>query len=336
MVSAHSVHTWSGSPKPPRRHGKGLVIGAGGVTGLAWSAATLVSLQEVAGWRASEARVLLGTSQGALLVSLLASGIDVDDLRRWYRRELPDGHPLRAKPPARQVVAPVRKRPLPAAPKLTLRGVLQPHRVRPSVALSGLFPAGTMSLDDFLAPLLALTEPGEWLGHPATRVVAVDYDSGERVAFGADGPADIQQAVRASCSVPGVSPPVTIDGRRYVDGAVYSSTSADLLVGAPVDEIVVLAPMAGATRWQRPRSKGEAVDMVLRRFMQRRLEAEVSALRRAGYQVRVFTPTLADRAAMGTNPLSGRQRIATFEAALRSGPARVAEAMRQESKLAAG
>lgn len=216
---------------------------------------------------------------------------------------------------------------MPAAPRLALRGVLQPRRVRPSVALSGLLPPGTLSLDDFLAPLTALTEPGEWLDHPATRVVAVDYDSGERVAFAADGEADIQQAVRASCSVPGVSPPVTIAGRRYVDGAVYSSTSADLMIGAGVNEVIVLAPMAGASSWQRPRSMSVAVDMATRHYMQRQLQLEVDKLRRAGYRVRVFTPTFADREAMGTNPLSPRQRIATFEAALRSGPARVAEAM---------
>lgn len=310
----------------PRQERKGLVIGAGGVTGLAWSAATLVALEEAAGWCVNDADVLLGTSQGALLVSLLASGITTDDLRGWYRKELSEGHPLRAKPKPVSA-AEVRRSRMPAAPRLALRGVLQPRRVRPSVALSGLLPPGTLSLDDFLAPLTALTEPGEWLDHPATRVVAVDYDSGERVAFAADGEADIQQAVRASCSVPGVSPPVTIAGRRYVDGAVYSSTSADLMIGAGVNEVIVLAPMAGASSWQRPRSMSVAVDMATRHYMQRQLQLEVDKLRRAGYRVRVFTPTFADREAMGTNPLSPRQRIATFEAALRSGPARVAEAM---------
>ncbi|MGH3466527.1 MAG: patatin-like phospholipase family protein, partial [Thermocrispum sp.] len=150
-----------------------------------------------------------------------------------------------------------------------------------------------------------------------------------RVAFGREDapPAELADAVAASCAIPGFYHPVTIGGRRYVDGGVYSSTSADLLAGEPLDEVLVLAPMAGAAPLVRPRSAGEALDLGARRLMHRRLLAEVAALRRAGLTVRVFTPTAADREAMGTNPLSPKHRIATFEAALRSGPARVAAAL---------
>lgn len=305
---------------------RGLVIGAGGVIGLAWSSATLAALEQATGWRPGDADVLLGTSQGALLVSLLASGIEPKDLVAWYRRELPDGHPLRSKPAASASAA-ARALPLPAAPGMAVRGLLRPHRVRPSVALSGLLPAGRLSLDGFLAPLFALHGPGEWVDHPATRVVAVDYGTGERACFEAGGAADIRDAVRASCSVPGVSPAVRVGGRPYVDGGVYSSTSADLLAGDPLDEVLVLAPLAGSQRLVRPRSAAEALDFGTRRLMHRRLLAECAVLRSAGLTVRVLTPTAADRDAMGSNPLSPKHRVATFEAALRSGPARVAAAL---------
>ena len=46
----------------------------------------------------------------------------------------------------------------------------------------------------------------------------------------------------ASCAVPGVYPPVTIDGRRYVDGGMRSTANADLAHG--YDRLVVLAPIA--------------------------------------------------------------------------------------------
>ncbi|MGH3433486.1 MAG: patatin-like phospholipase family protein, partial [Thermocrispum sp.] len=111
---------------------RGLVIGAGGVIGLAWSAATLAALAESTGWRPGDAAALLGTSQGALLVSLLASAVEPAELVAWYRRELPDEHPLRAKPVASQA-AESRGLPRairPAAPGLLLRGVVRPHRVR--------------------------------------------------------------------------------------------------------------------------------------------------------------------------------------------------------------
>jgi NTE family protein len=307
---------------------RGLVIGAGGVIGLAWSSATLAALVQAAGWQPRDADVLLGTSQGALLVSLLASGIEPAELVAWYRRELPDGHPLRSKPDPAAARSSARAwLPMPAAPGLVLRGLL-PGRVRPSVALSGLLPEGRLPLDGFLAPLRAVSSPGEWVSHPATWVVAVDYDSGERTCFGAPGApaAGIREAVQASCSVPGFSPPTSIGGRRYVDGGVYSSTSADLLAGSPVDEVLVLAPLAGSPD-SRPRSAAQAFELGARRLMQRRLAAECAALRKAGVVVRVLTPSAADREAMGTNPLSPKQRIATFEAAMRSGPERVAAAL---------
>ncbi|MGH3717212.1 MAG: hypothetical protein ACRDT4_27685, partial [Micromonosporaceae bacterium] len=79
---------------------RGLVVGAGGVTGLAWSSATLAGMHRATGWDPREAELLVGTSQGALLVSLLANGIGADDLVAWYRRELPDDHPLRSRPAA--------------------------------------------------------------------------------------------------------------------------------------------------------------------------------------------------------------------------------------------
>jgi NTE family protein len=54
--------------------------------------------------------------------------------------------------------------------------------------------------------------------------VATDLDSGARIAF-ARG--DTGQAVRASSSIPGVFQPVSIAGRRYVDGGVVSPVPVD-------------------------------------------------------------------------------------------------------------
>jgi NTE family protein len=76
--------------------------------------------------------------------------------------------------------------------------------------------------------------------------MAVDYDSGRRVAFGRAGapPATLPEAVVASCSIPGWYRPTIIGGRRYVDGGVRSPTSLDLLAEVDLDEVYVLAPMA--------------------------------------------------------------------------------------------
>lgn len=52
---------------------------------------------------------------------------------------------------------------------------------------------------------------------------------------------DIVDAVAASCAVPGVWPPVTIGGSRYIDGGIWSLTNSDLATGC--DLVVVLAPL---------------------------------------------------------------------------------------------
>ena len=66
------------------------------------------------------------------------------------------------------------------------------------------------------------------------------------MAFGRAGRAGGRwpTAVMASCAIPGWYAPVSIDGRRYVDGGAWSSTNVDLLAGLGLDEVYVLAPMA--------------------------------------------------------------------------------------------
>lgn len=290
------------------------MIGAGGVTGLAWSSATLAALQEGAGWDPRGADVLIGTSQGSLLAGLLASGVGTDELVRWYRKELPDDHPLRSRAARRVPPDDRRGLPLPASPALLARAV-GPRRISPVAALAGLLPAGIGSLDGFLAPLAAFVGGEGWVDHAAMWVTAVDYDTGRRACFGAPGEPQppVLEAVRASCTVPGQFPPVRIDGRRYIDGGAHSTTNADLAVAAGVDEVVVLAPMAGEGG-------------LFRRVAQRQVTAECRQLTAAGLTVRVLAPTPADRGVMAANPRDPAQRFRIFEAALESGPARVAAA----------
>lgn len=54
--------------------------------------------------------------------------------------------------------------------------------------------------------------------------VATQLDTGERAVFVSG---NTGQAVRASCSIPGVFEPTVIDGKRYVDGGVVSPIPVD-------------------------------------------------------------------------------------------------------------
>ena len=79
-------------------------------------------------------------------------------------------------------------------------------------------------------------------------------------------------------AVPGVARPVTIEGRRHVDGAVLSSTHADQVVTEPVDRVIVSAPMA------RP---GRRASRILAR---RALSDELRTLTDAGIETVAVVP----------------------------------------------
>lgn len=74
------------------------------------------------------------------------------------------------------------------------------------------------------------------------RIVAVARDTGDRVVFDRTSGVSLVDAVVASCAVPGVWPPVPIDGREYVDGGVHSFSNADLAAGS--ERTLVLVPGA--------------------------------------------------------------------------------------------
>ncbi|HUZ26948.1 MAG TPA: patatin-like phospholipase family protein [Streptosporangiaceae bacterium] len=159
---------------------------------------------------------------------------------------------------------------------------------------------------------------GHWAGG-RTWIVAVDYDSGQRVIFGREGAphAVLPDAVVASCSIPGWYEPVVIDGRRYVDGGVRSSTSLGLMAGAGVDEVYVLAPMA-STEPDRPRKPHERLERRLRHLITHGVMREARALRSRGVRVTVITPGPEDLAVMGVNLMDPRRREAVLETSLRT------------------
>jgi NTE family protein len=64
--------------------------------------------------------------------------------------------------------------------------------------------------------------------------------------FDARSGVDFMDAIAASCAVPGVWPPTTIAGRRYIDGGAYSTDNADLAVGCR--RVLVLALRARSPR----------------------------------------------------------------------------------------
>ncbi|MEU1514523.1 patatin-like phospholipase family protein [Streptomyces sp. NPDC005811] len=311
---------------------RGLVLGCGGTLGAAWTVAALHSLQRALGWDPRRAEVLVGTSAGAELAALLGAGVGVEELLAAQlaaedaRPELVRhfAGPPRAVPP--------RPAFFPGSPELSRRAL---RRTAPTLAgLSGLLPQGRGD-SGWLADLADVLAPGGgWVPHPATWLVATDFDTGRRTVFGHPDtrPAALRDALRASWAVPGWFPPVRIAGRRYADGGILSTASADLLVPLGLDEVYVVAPMSSVAPGPR-RGLGRA-EALLRRVMTRTLDAECAALRAAGTEVVRIEPTPADLEVMGGNFMDPRRRLAVLEAALRTTRALVRDHLRAAAPAA--
>src|ERR1700729_913875 len=159
----------------------------------------------------------------------------------------------------------------------------------------------------------------DWAQGGRTWIVAVDYDLGHRVVFGRhDAPlASLPDAVVASCSVPGWFRPTVIEERRYVDGGVRSTASADLRAGLGRAEVYVLAPMASQVTAP-PHTALERAERLIRRRMTAATEREIDVLRSEGVRVTLVTPGPDDLHAMGANLMDPSRRQSVFETSLRT------------------
>jgi NTE family protein len=146
------------------------------------------------------------------------------------------------------------------------------------------------------------------------RVVAVDRRTGRRVVFGTPSapPAAVADAVTASCTVPWRFQPVAIDGREYVDGAVWSPTNLDAAPAGAGAHVLCLNPTANL------RGGGGAVDM-LGWVSRSAARVETVALQRRGATVQVVSPDAASAAAMGVRLMDRRRARAVLEAGYRQG-----------------
>jgi NTE family protein len=139
------------------------------------------------------------------------------------------------------------------------------------------------------------------------------------VAFGRAGspPAQLPDAVAASCAIPGFYHAVEIDGRAYVDGGVYSTSNLDVLRDEQLDLVLALNPMS-SLHVGSPRTVGERLAFGMRQAAGRRLGSEAKRLRAAGVEVVLIQPTVHDLDVMGGNLMSSRRRHEVIKTAVRT------------------
>jgi NTE family protein len=256
---------------------RALVLGGGGITGIAWELGVLAGLQRH-GVDLTTADLIVGTSAGAYVGALVATGVDLAS----------------AVTDAALIEMELSPR---IDPALLAQGFavlsdpsLAPEQARARLgALARSAPLGDPA--EHVARFAGTMPVHTWPDHPRLVVTAVDTATGAPVAWDAADDLPLPAAVAASCAVPGVFPPVEVGGAGYfMDGGVRSVTNADLAAGA--DAVVVIAPTGGLFRAS-PR-------------------AELRAL--APPHGIVLSPDDAARAAIGPNILDPGRRAAALAA----------------------
>ena len=262
---------------------RGLVLGGGGITGIAWETGLLAGLAD-AGVDLTGADRVVGTSAGSIVGAQITSGTSLDELYRRQLlspRELGDGGVPVATIGPRVALTFV-------GSLLQARGDVERFgRVLGRRAVKAAAAGRTPSIAERYDQVRQRLTSTDWPTRDLV-VTAVDVGTGALVAFGPEGDhphVGLEDAVNASCSVPCVYPPIPIAGRTYVDGGVRSGSNADLAAGC--DRVIALCPM--------DRSVGP-------------LHSAGRQLTDLGTDHLVITPDEASRAAIGRNVLDPAAR----------------------------
>ncbi|HWT48062.1 MAG TPA: patatin-like phospholipase family protein [Mycobacterium sp.] len=272
---------------------RALVLAGSGIAGIAWETGVLRGIADESPAAARlllESDVLVGTSAGSAVAAQIGSGtaldtlfdrqvaessaeidsgVDVDDITELFLAALGEPNDT-ALDKTRQQMQRI------GAVALAIKTVPEPVR----------------------REVIAQRLPSHDWPDPVLRLTAIDVATGELVVFDRESGVELVDAVAASCAVPGAWPPVTIAGRRYMDGGVAGSVN--LGVARDCDVAVVLVP-SGADA-PSPFGDGPAT--------------EIAAF--AGTTIAVFADD-DSLAAFGPNPLDPRCRIASAEAGREQG-----------------
>jgi NTE family protein len=188
---------------------RALVLGGGGPVGIGWQAGLLAGLAD-AGVTLREADLVIGTSAGSVVGAQLTSD-----------RPLAD------------VVAPIGEAPPWASSEL---GAGSPDLAE----LLANRTVTSVSEDQFVARFAFLSGV-PW---PETfRCTAFDLEAMQPAVWDRASGVELHRAVASSCSVPGISPAVTIAGANYIDGGARDMLNADLAIGHDVVVVVSCIPL---------------------------------------------------------------------------------------------
>jgi predicted acylesterase/phospholipase RssA len=324
----------------------GLAIAGGGPIGGMYELGTLRALDDaLEGIDLTRLDVYVGVSSGAFLAAGLANGLSTEEMCRIFITG--ESRPVRFRPetflrPAFREYA----RCAAAVPRTVLGwlGELAMHPLDSNWSdlvgrFGALIPTGLFNNDAverFLRQVFeAHGRSNDFRQLPRRLfVIAVDLDTGATTRFGAKGydHVPISRAVQASSALPGLYPPVEIDGSHYVDGALRRTLHASVAMDEDVDLVLGLNPLVpfdasiAQTRGDaRPRSLIEAglpvvLSQTFRTLLKSRMQVGLEKYRTQyeGTDLVLFEPNADDAEMFFTNIFSYDSRRTLTEHAYRS------------------
>jgi len=288
---------------------RALVLSGGGPVGIAWESGLLGGFAK-AGLDLSKADFIMGTSAGSFVGARLAMGVTPEELAAPFLA-------MDDSKPAALPAASSDKPEDPASPPNTAllfrrmeraqASGKSPEEIRADI---GAFALETQTIDEDAY----IRSFGRWMSElpqdawpeRAYGCTAVDALTGAFHLWTKESGVGLARAVASSCSVPGIYPPITINGRRYIDGGMRSGSNADQAKG--YDRMIVIAIRAGADGPLGDRAK-------------RALDVEIKVLTDVGAQVEVVYPDTASITAFGANMMDARQRPPAAKAGYAQGQA---------------
>ncbi|MFO1250011.1 MAG: patatin-like phospholipase family protein [Inhella sp.] len=234
----------------------GLALAGGGPLGAIYEVGALCALEEsIEGLDFSDCTGFIGVSAGGIIAACLANGLTPRELCAGFieNSSAPPDHfdPAVLLHPHWNEYAERIKRLPQLVGEALWRVLVERRSLLGALELLGrALPTGLLNSDALAAQLKAMFSlPGRSDDFRELKkrllLVATDLDSGETIAFGRPGwdHVPISRAVQASAALPGLYPPVEIDGRHLVDGALKKTMHGSLLLDQGIDLLFMLNPL---------------------------------------------------------------------------------------------
>lgn len=270
---------------------KALVLSGGGPLAVAWECGVLSGLTQ-SGLALSSADFILGTSAGAIVGAQIASGRDPTLMAKAI---IAEGE----KASAGKVGSVYPQEAIAKLPELFAKSQAG-DTGRAEVGAYALAASTPDSAAAYIERMSSIVWSERW--PEKIGLVVVDIADGKPRVLRRNCGATLGTGVAASCCLPGLHPPVLIDGKHYMDGGLRSPANADLV--GRFDTIVVLS-------FNPPGPVGQR--------MISRVTAQADQLIISGAKVSVTTPDEACLEAIGPNTMDFARRAEVVRQATAQG-----------------